>query len=160
MLERMKSPVFDSVKIVIRKYFGENTEIMNKQSVYGGDINESFCLKLSNGESVFLKKNAKNKMRMFLCEAHGLKALSEAKKIGVPKVYGVGQDKEKGYSFLLMEFLNQGIKCPNYWETFGRELAMLHLSPTKHICDGKYGFTEDNYISFFIMAIPTAFMPT
>lgn len=140
------TPLFNSVNDGIQYYFGEETEVISRRSLYGGDINEAYRLELSSGECVFLKKNTGNKIKMFLCEAHGLKALSAAGAIGIPKVYGVGRDQEEGSSFLLMQFLNAGARNQDYWEVFGRELAMMHLASTDSIGEFKYGFFEDNYI--------------
>ena len=43
-----------SIDECIKKYFGENVTISNKSYVGGGDINESICLQLSNGENIFI----------------------------------------------------------------------------------------------------------
>ena len=56
----------------------------------------------------------------------GLDALRNSGTIGVPEPLAVGTDDEQGVAFLLMEFLEPAPRIDSYWETFGRELAMLH----------------------------------
>ena len=41
-----------------------------------------------------------------------------------------------------MEYLTPAPRRADYWETFGRELAMLHRTK----CGPKFGFSTDNYI--------------
>ena len=127
----------------IARIFGNGTKITARQPVYGGDINRAFRLTLSDGRPVFMKSNAPKNLRFFETEAKGLEALRQTGTIGVPRVLGIGADKDM--SFLLLEFLEPAPKISGYWEVFGRELAALHKADCRHLAEG-FGFPEDNYI--------------
>lgn len=124
----------------ITAVFGENMRLTGKKPVYGGDINDSYRLTLSDGTAVFMKSNTQKNLPFFKAEASGLEALRQTGAIGVPKVLGIGTDRS--ISFLLMEYLEAAPKIRGYWEVFGRELAALHRAD----CGKAFGFTEDNYI--------------
>ena len=139
----MKMIYKNTLEETIATVFGDDTRIVGKQPVYGGDINQTFKLTLSDGRSVFMKSNTSNNLSFFETEANGLEALRQTKTIGVPLVLGIGADKN--ISFLLMEYLEAAPKISGYWEVFGRELAALHRADCKHLA-GSFGFFEDNYI--------------
>lgn len=140
----------NSLAEAITILFGENLRIVSKRPVHGGDINESYCLSLSDGSALFMKCNAIKNLSFFEAEASGLEALRKADVIGVPKVLAIGTDKKQGMSFLLMEYLESGAKLTRYWEIFGRELAALHRADCAEFAEANqgrsYGFTQDNYI--------------
>ena len=48
---------YDSIEAGLRGCFGSDVGILEKSYVNGGDINDSFCLNLSNGLNVFVKSN-------------------------------------------------------------------------------------------------------
>lgn len=140
----------NSLAEAIITLFGDNLRIVSKRPVHGGDINESYCLSLSDGSALFMKCNAIKNLSFFEAEASGLEALRKADVIGVPKALAIGTDKKQGMSFLLMEYLESGAKLTRYWEIFGRELAALHRADCAEFAeanqDRPYGFTQDNYI--------------
>ena len=140
----------NSLNEAITLLFGENLRIVSKRPVYGGDINESYCLSLSDGTAVFMKCNTIKNLSFFIAEANGLEALQTTNAIGVPKPLAVGTDKSQRISFLLMEYLETTSKLTRYWEIFGRELAMLHRADcSKYVEAGvgrPFGFKQDNYI--------------
>ena len=129
----------------ITEAFGSDLQIVGKQQVYGGDINRSYRLTLSDGTPVFMKSNTLKNLPFFEAEAKGLEALRQTKTIGVPKTLGIGTDQN--ISFLLLEYLEAAPKIDGYWEVFGRELAALHRADTRHLTEnGRFGFAPDNYI--------------
>lgn len=134
----------------VASLFGENVHIAERRPVYGGDINESYRLFLSDGTSVFLKCNAGAELSFFRAEAQGLEALRSLGEIGVPKPLAVGKDREGRAVFLLMEYLEKAPRARKYWEVFGRELARLHRADCSSFAGaGKglpFGFRADNYI--------------
>lgn len=161
---------YHSLEEAIHSVYGKDAEKIKTERVHGGDINDACRISLSIGETVFVKTNSIRNLNFFITEAHGLTALKAAGTIGVPKVLGMGIDEQKGFSFLLLEWL-ESIPCiRNYWETFGHELANLHRAALfraeepqtdkypqrehRHSCfrgtDGqpllRYGFEEDNFI--------------
>ena len=141
-----------SLDEAITSLFGENLHIIGKRPIQGGDINESYCLSLSDGTAVFMKCNTLKNLSFFEAEAKGLEALRKTGTIGVPKAMAIGTDKKQRISFLIMEYLEAASKLSRYWETFGRELAMLHSADCSSFVgendnsDFRFGFTSDNYI--------------
>ena len=117
----------------------ENISIVSVQAEGGGCINQAYTLETTSGK-FFLKTNhAGLYPRMFEKEALGLQALSEAGEIFVPRplVHGDCGD----ISFLLLEHIRSSSKMSDFWEDFGRSLALLH----KHSSD-LFGLEYDNYI--------------
>lgn len=139
-----------SLNETVAMLFGADIHIAGKRPVYGGDINESYRLSLSDGTAVFMKCNTIANRSFFEAEAKGLKALKKTGAIGVPETLAFGTDEGQGISFLLMEYLESAPKTGRYWEVFGRELATLHRADTHSFCaaDGNlpFGFETDNYI--------------
>ena len=139
-----------SIDQAITTLFGDNIRIVSRRPVHGGDINESYCLSLSDGTAVFMKCNTLKNLSFFEAEAKGLAALRKANAIGVPKALAIGTDKAQRMSFLLMEYLERAAKLTRYWEMYGRELAALHRADCGEFAEAKqgrpFGFTHDNYI--------------
>ena len=134
----------------IAALLGEDRQIVNKRPLLGGDINDSYCLSLSDGTTIFMKCNALKNLPFFEAEVKGLEALGQTDTIGVPKVLGFGIDKAQKTSFLLMEYLEAAPKVSGYWEVFGRELAALHQADCYNFAAADsnlpFGFKTDNYI--------------
>ena len=140
----------DSLDAAITTLFGDGVRIAGRYPVYGGDINRSYRLSLSDGSALFVKCNTARNLPFFTAEAQGLAALHGTDAIGVPNVLAVGTDQAQGVSFLLMEYLDPAPKVSQYWEVFGRELAALHRADCSSAVgsDGSlpFGFEADNYI--------------
>ena len=150
---------YSSLVDALRAVFGGETEITEQKRVYGGDINDAYELHLSGGRRIFMKTNQINNYRFFETEARGLEALRSACAIGVPQLLGIGTDRQRGFSFLLLEYMESASPIKDYWEVFGQQLAQMHLADCidfvqTHLPEGKasaggearYGFVEDNYI--------------
>ena len=137
----------DSLMELIRKTHGDNTEILSRVAVGGGDINEAYRLQLTDGRTAFLKVNRSRGEEFFRAEALGLAAIADTGAIGCPGVYGYGRDQSVGGAFLLMEDLESSSRCRDYWEEFAKNLALMHSADTtSYVAGGRYGFVEDNYI--------------
>lgn len=140
----------NSLDQAIKTLYGENIRIVSRRPVHGGDINESYCLSLSNGSVVFMKCNTLKNLSFFDAEAKGLEALRKADAIGVPTALAIGIDKTQRMSFLLMEYLERAAKLTKYWEIYGRELAALHRAGCTEFAEAgqgrPFGFSHDNYI--------------
>ena len=140
----------DSLDAAITTLFGEGLRIAGRRPVYGGDINQSYRLSLSDGSNLFMKYNTVKNLSFFTAEAQGLAALRSAGAIGVPNAPAVGTDQAQGVSFLLMEYLEPALKIRQYWEAFGREPAALHRADSSSAvsADGPllFGFGTDHYI--------------
>jgi len=142
---------YNSIAAAIRDIYGTQTKEVCRQRIYGGDINDAFQIRLSNHETVFLKTNAMEQVHFFETELAGLLALRSARQIGVPMPLGLGIDREKGISFLLLEFIHSSGKKKQYWEEFGHQLAKMHKAEcSEYVPDSgenaAYGFLMDNYI--------------
>ena len=138
----------NSLREAVAAAFGEGARIVDRAPVYGGDINRSWRLSLSDGSAAFLKTNAAKNLPFFAAEAVGLKALRSANAIGVPEAQAIGTDVGEGTSFMLMEYLDAAPRIAGYWETFGRELAKLHRADCRGLTgsDRPFGFASDNFI--------------
>ena len=140
----------DSLDAAITALFGDSVRAAGRRPVYGGDINRSYLLSLSDGSTLFMKCNTARNLPFFTAEAQGLAALRETGAIGVPEVLALGTDQAQEISFLLMEYLESAPRVNEYWEVFGRELAALHRADCSKSAsaDGglPFGFAADNYI--------------
>ena len=140
----------DSLDTAVRTLFGNSLRVADRHPVYGGDINRSYRLSLSDGSALFMKCNTVRNLPFFTAEIQGLTALRRTGAIGVPNALAVGTDQTQGVSFLLMEYLESAPRVSQYWETFGRELAELHRADVfgAASADGSlpFGFATDNYI--------------
>lgn len=142
---------YQSLEEAIKASFGKSAEIIRKDRIYGGSINDAYGICLSTGEKVFVKTNSIKKFGFFRTESLGLKALGSTETIGVPKVLGMGTDEQKVFSFLLLEYIESAPRIKNYWEVFGHQLADLHRAESLSFVETKegnenYGFLEDNFI--------------
>ncbi len=138
----MSSGVLDDLILSrIKALFGPAVSVVNSSVCFGGCINESFVLVLSNGEKVFLKSNSLELENLFSCEATGLRLLSCANSgIRVPEV--LDEFKNDKSQFLLLEFVESGVKGYDFFEVLGRELAFFHLNNCADFC----GLESDNFI--------------
>ena len=109
--------------------------VSSSHGVGGGCINNGTRLITSTGNRFFLKTNAHCPPDMFACEVAGLRALNVPGGPRVPEPFLSGPD------FLLMEDLSPSQKSRDYWETFGRQLALMHSHTGE-----RFGFEGDNYI--------------
>jgi protein-ribulosamine 3-kinase len=110
-------------------------EVTTNRGVGGGCISNGAILITSTEASFFLKTNPSAPHDMFEREAEGLASLNKDDAPLVPAAFLVGKN------FLLLENLSPAPVKPNYWELFGRQLAVLHK-----YTGSQFGFEHDNYI--------------
>jgi len=114
-------------------------ELISTSSVGGGDINDAYQFKTSEGD-FFVKKNSASRFpQMFQKEAQGLKILADTNEIPVPEVVTFGEEDD--VAFLVLKFIKSSFKSENFWDDFGKRLASLH----KHSTD-QFGLDHENYI--------------
>ncbi len=136
---------FSSVIEAVKDCFGAQIEIKKRLPVSGGDINEAYCLMLSDGGRVFLKANRRESIGFFRTEAEGLRAIRSTGAIQTPELLSLGTEENR--SFLLLSFVETGRPQRDFFEDFGRRLAGMHAADTESfVSGGKYGFFQDNYI--------------
>lgn len=100
------------------------TSIFSSHAIPGGDINLAFLLKTASG-NFFLKMNQyPSGFSNLQSEVEGLNLLKTSKAIKIPEVIGV--DQEGKDSFLILEFIESGIRTKEFWKQFGQQLANLH----------------------------------
>jgi len=115
------------------------TNIDGALPVSGGDINEARRLETPLGK-FFLKMNtAAHAHRMFAAEAKGLQLMADARALRIPEV--IGSSTEGSTGWLLMEFMEQGRRRPDFWENLGAGLADMHRTRS-----AQYGLEHDNFI--------------
>ncbi len=142
----MHIPTYESLDAAITGCFGAGVSVAQRDHVGGGDINDACCLKLSNGERVFLKSNTAANFAFFEAEAAGLEAIAATQAIGTPRLLALGLDRRKGAAFLMMELVS-GRKNADFWEDFGHSLAKMHLADASaFVPGGSFGFHQDNFI--------------
>lgn len=159
---------FPSLEDALHSLFGSGTQIQKAGRIAGGDINDAYRLILSDGTHIFMKANAKENASFFTAEVAGLSAIAQTGAIGAPKVLCSGTDAggkgsffqrigsltatnsfraDRGHAFLLLEFIGNSRRIPDYWEAFAQELAAMHQAQTAGLVPGgTYGFAKDNYI--------------
>jgi len=123
-------PILDHLEIKINRY----------EPLHGGDINDAYCL-YGDHEKYFLKVNSANRYPgMFEKESRGLTALANhLPALVIPRAIqngAVGQ-----HQYLLLQWIEKGTPGKDFWESFGRSLALMHLQGQAY-----FGWEEDNYI--------------
>ncbi len=129
----------------IQNLYGEDTRIIERRPVSGGDINETYVLELSNRKKAFLKTNRGKTDDFFEAEAAGLKAIAATNTIRTAKVLACGRDGAD--VFLLFDYIKSGSRSADFWEVFGHGLADMHKADTTaFVPNGRFGFLMNNYI--------------
>lgn len=134
---RVKSADLDGA---ISEVNGPQVRIVSQRRVGGGSINDTSVVNLSNGVSLFVKRNNSRYTGLFEEEARGLRALRSAGALLVPRPIGLVAGLHA--QILLMEYIESGTRRSDYAELFGRSLAELHRSIRSEEC----GFDADNHI--------------
>lgn len=109
-------------------------KVIESNSISGGCIANSNALQTESGKKFFIK-SLSGKTDMFFKEANGLQELAKSTAIKVPGVILVTDD------FLLLEFIEPGLKHTDFFSKFGKQFAQMHAYTST--C---FGFYEDNYI--------------
>ena len=133
---------------------GQTVEVIEAQFLAGGDI--STAAQVFSSEGVFFVKwnhvsrdSTDDTIDMFEAEARGLNLLRQTDALYVPQVIGYGQQLDKSY--LILDYIDPGQPGPDYWETLGQSLAVLH-SHTQ----STFGLNFPNYIG----SLPQTNTPT
>lgn len=116
-----------------------NFNLIEAKSLSGGDINEVFYLKCSEGELVVKLNDAAKFPDMFVAEAKGLELLRKSASFRIPEVISTGTAGNTSY--LLLEYMPPGKSKENFWIKFAENLALLH-----HKTSLNFGLDHPNYI--------------
>ncbi len=135
----------------------EEVRISSFRAVGGGDINAAYKLE-TNKNPLFVKTNSASRYpEMFVKEASGLRLLTQADCLRIPKVICEGEYHNN--SFLILEFLDSNRPQNDFWFKLGSGLAKLHkntsdqfgLDYSNYIGSLKqFNDYKDDWISFFI----------
>lgn len=125
--------------IIIKLQAELNFIITNFSPASGSCINNGGILKTSKGE-FFLKWNdATTYLDMFEAEAKGLRLLKQSNTFTIPEVIVHGVTEK--YQFLLLDYIQSKPRVTDFWKSFGKQLALLHLNT-----NGFFGLDHNNYI--------------
>lgn len=111
------------------------------QVAMGGDINEAYQVRFSDGRVVFVKTHPRADARLFPTEARGLAWLAEARALRVPQVLAFSAEDVPGPRFLVLEWLRRAERVADFDERLGRGLAALH-----RVEPPGFGLDHDNFI--------------
>jgi len=133
----------------LKAQLGNSFEVLSATPLAGGDINAVYKLSTTVG-TLCVKINSADKFpNLFETEARGLQLLAENSDFTIPEVIHQGNMGDKSY--LLLSYLNEGIKTTDFWQSFGEKLAMLHQQSNLH-----FGLDHDNYIGSLHQSNKTA----
>ncbi len=119
--------------------YSDEVHILDASYVGGGDINDARKIKTTAG-TFFVKINSAARYpAMFEKEARGLKLLSAAGVIDVPQVVGFGEEGRD--AFLVLHYIESGVRKSGFWQDFGKKMALLHQNTQPY-----FGLDHDNYI--------------
>ena len=129
---------------IIAEWLGNEMNIpfssIHLHAIGGGSINDTFRVTIDSGRQFFLKLNSARKYpALFEKEINGLAILGQQKIFPVPNV--VLSKTVEDTQLLLLEWIGTGIKDRNFWQSFGEQLAQLHL-----VTHEQFGFYEDNFM--------------
>ena len=107
----------DDLDGAVTASFGPDVSVVSQHRVGGGCVNETSVAILSNGVSVFVKRNDPGHTGLFEEEARGLRALRSAEALLVPDpmVIVVGARTQ----ILILEYIETGARRSDYAELFG-----------------------------------------
>lgn len=108
-------------------------------SRYGGSINEVFLLQTSTGKRILKVNRSEEFPGMFDDERQGLEALRKTGTFVIPEVFATGNIEN--HSFLLMQYIEEGVPTDAFHFTFASKLAELHKNSHK-----EFGYSTHNYI--------------
>lgn len=114
--------------------------VRREEPVGGGSISSASVLHLSDGTSLFLKKNCRGPGDLFVQEVRGLLALHATGGPRVPRPVALFSDSSCAY--FLMEYIETGRKSSSFFRRFGARLATMHRENRQTHC----GFEADNHI--------------
>lgn len=141
-----------SWKEVLADALGCHTQNLVLNPCSGGSINQSFELKLGDGQRYFVKHLSHAPANFFEAEAQGLETLKKLSPIRVPNIINHHPQ------FLCLEWITPMRPRGDFFERFGQALAEQHRQTTPSWGFGQHNFIgslkqhnspEDTFIDFF-----------
>ena len=100
-----------------------NAEIGQREELPAGEVHAAWRIRYGE-QDVFVKCNGQEMLGAFSAEADQLALLARSQTVRVPKVYGIGSDRD--YSFLLLEYIAPQALDESAAFLLGQQLARLH----------------------------------
>jgi protein-ribulosamine 3-kinase len=133
------SSVKSFIEQALSEKFGKKIHISKYETVSGGSINDAYRIDTNHG-IYFLKLNDPDRFPgMFEAEVKGLQLLSDNSFLKIPAFVALNKNSET--SFLVLEYIEQGLKNSASFGEFGRLLADMHRQTNKD-----FGLDHNNYI--------------
>lgn len=129
----------DALADAFEKAIGE--KILEARSIHGGDINEAWKVSTQLNKFFIKVNTSAQAQQMLFTELRGLKLLSDSKTILCAEPITCENTGE--YSFLVLSYIEEGIKSNSFWQLFGQQLAELHKQSQE-----KFGLNFDNFIGW------------
>ena len=123
-------------KTILQNYEADS-KIIGWSVVGGGSINNAY--KVTTSKEVFFIKTYKGIKDFFEAEAKGLELLRNACELVIPEVIGYGETG--GLNFLVLKFIESGVRQRHFWQSFGHKLAAQH-----NHSNPQFGLGYNNYI--------------
>lgn len=131
--------VSEAWKSSIENLTSKKVEILRVSIVGGGSINDARRIETTEG-TFFAKMNSAEEFpKMFETESQGLDFLKEQSPFRIPKTIATGSIED--IQWILMENIRSASKRADFWEEFGRKLAIMHKNSS-----GNFGLDYDNYL--------------
>ncbi|WP_034947851.1 fructosamine kinase family protein [Erwinia oleae] len=115
--------MWSAIGRLLSEQSGSSAEISHRTQLPGGDVHPAWLIRHADRD-VFVKCNSRDMLDNFTSEADQLALLARTDTVRVPRVYGVGSDKET--SFLLLEYIPPHPLDAAAAQTLGAQLARLH----------------------------------
>jgi len=135
--------IFEAITGFLQSGSNQPVQMFSFQPVSGGSINQAYLIKTTLG-NYFLKYNDASRFpQMFQKEAKGLELLRNSGAINVPRVL-LATEAGK-HAFLLLEHISSASIRNDFWDDFGKSLAVLHAQKAD-----KFGLDHDNFMGSLV----------
>lgn len=119
---------------------------LSPSSISGGSINEAYTFNVGNVKYFVKFNEAGSYPKIIDHEVTGLRAIADIDVIRTPEILLF--ERIEKYELLVLPFIGSGRRSTGFWQTFGRQLAQLHIEAKAE----RYGWYHDNYIGILIQS--------
>jgi len=125
---------------VLNNKTGISCKTLAIHPVGGGSINSCSKVVTDRGDTFFLKENDSARYPgLFQKEKEGLEYLQHPEIFRIPDVIAAWEQDNR--QWLLLEWIEEGLKTESFWKMFGENLAAMH-----RVTRYGFGFQEDNFM--------------
>ena len=130
---------FESIEEAIAVATGDTFQSIGESSLSGGCINQASKISGKDGRDFFVKRNSLDFLPFFEAEGRALREIASTRTIKVPETITHGTTSN--HSFIVLDFIQEGVSSSKSQEDMGRQLADLHRIQQNH-----FGWSMDNCI--------------